>query len=114
MSTAAFPLSLASVLISTTIPPPNPFAARPEPPARRRGSFAQGRALETLAHAIEYLSDSRMFDEGESVPAGRAETEAIRIMTRASRAVFEECPETIPLHRRVGRWLSERMGSPTA
>jgi hypothetical protein len=84
------------------------FNAGP-PPVRRRGSFDQGRALEILGHAIEYLSDSRMFSAGDATGREQAEAEAIQIMTRASRAVFMECPEAVPLHRRVGRWLTARL-----
>ncbi len=72
------------------------------PQVRRRGSLEQGRALEALGHAVEYLMDSGMF-----VP-GRGENDnnqaAIKILMRLSRAVFEECPEVLPLRRRLGHW----------
>jgi hypothetical protein len=41
-------------------------------PIRRRGSLEQGRALETLGHAVEYLIDSRLFQSGRSQPERRA------------------------------------------
>ena len=74
---------------------------------RRRASLHQGMALETLGHAVEYLVDSRMFAED---PDTRADQEAIQILMRLSRQVFAECPEVIPLHRRLGAWLIGRAG----
>ena len=74
---------------------------------RRRGSLAQGQALEILGHSVEYLMDSRIF-----LRDGRAEQdeqEAIQILMRLSRTVFLECPEVVPVSRRLGRWLTERV-----
>jgi len=73
----------------------------------RRGSVAQGRALEMLGHAVEYLVDSRMFHGGEQIQ--RDEQEALQILMRLSRAVFAECPEVISLRKRLKGWLSERL-----
>jgi hypothetical protein len=50
-----------------------------------------------------------MFFAAESMPQARAQADAIQIMTRASRAVFEECPEAVTLRGKVGRWISERL-----
>ena len=76
----------------------------------RRGSREQGRALEALGHAVEYLVDSRLFTLDE---AGlQSDSEAIQIMMRLSRAVFAECPEVISLRKRVRMWLVERLASP--
>ena len=74
---------------------------------RRRGSVEQGRALESIGHAVEYLVDSRMFSAGEY--DSRDEQEAIQILMRMSRAVFAECPEVISLRRRLRRWVQERL-----
>ena len=74
---------------------------------RRRGSIQQGRALETLGHAVEYLADSQMFllDEGTM----RSNQEARKILMRCSRAVFLECPEVVPASRRMGRWVTANL-----
>ena len=72
---------------------------------RRRGNLEQGRALETLGHAVEYLADSQMFLSAGD--ACRSNREAIQILMRCSRAVFLECPEVLPVKRRVGLWLTE-------
>ncbi len=70
---------------------------------RRRGSLEQGRALETLGHAVEYLVDSGLFLRDERNQ--RDEHEAIQILMRMSRAVFAECPEVVPVRRRLGKWF---------
>ena len=69
---------------------------------RRRGSAAQGRALERLGHAVEYLVDSGMFLRDER--NRRDEDAAIQILMRLSRAVFAECPEIVPVGQRLGNW----------
>ncbi len=64
----------------------------------------QGRALEMLGHAVEYLVDSRMFGDEAGF---RSEGEAVQILMRMSRAVFAECPEVVPLRERVARWFAD-------
>ncbi len=112
MSTAPLPMPFYCQVTQTATPPGGLFEREPGPPVRRRGNFEQGRALELLGHAIEYLSDSRMFFEADSMPQARAQADAIQIMMRASRAVFEECPETVSLRRKVGRWITQRLTGP--
>jgi hypothetical protein len=75
---------------------------------RRRGTVAQGRALETLGHAVEYLIDTRMFH----IEAFNAtdEREAVQLLMRMSREVFSECPEVVTLRKRLKRWVAKRMG----
>ena len=72
---------------------------------RRRGSAEQGRALERLGHAVEYLVDSGMFLRDERNK--RDEDAAIQILMRLSRAVFAECPEVVPVGRRLAKWARE-------
>ncbi len=74
--------------------------ARPAPNPRRRGSLQQGRALETLGHAVEYLVDSRMFLVEMQNP--KAEQDALELLKRMSRIVFSECPEVTSVWKRVG------------
>ncbi len=74
---------------------------------RRRGSSEQGRALETLGHAVEYLVDSRMrFNDPQAAPGER---DAIELLMRLNRAVFSECPEVVPVSRRVRHWFALRL-----
>src|ERR1700688_1207540 len=69
---------------------------------KRRPSPQQGRALEGLGHAIEYLFDSCMLPGiGDS-----ADMEAAHILMGLSMQVFEECEEVVPLGRRVRNWIS--------
>jgi len=64
---------------------------------RRRPNKPQGRALEILGHAIEYLVDQQLHRgsvaESQTFPS-RADAPAIHILMRLSREVFAECPET--------------------
>jgi hypothetical protein len=78
---------------------------------RRRPNQCQGRALETIGHAVEYLIDSRMH-EGETVTIA-SHREAVQILMGASRNVFAECAEVVPFGRRFGDWL-DRWGHPKA
>jgi hypothetical protein len=86
------------------------FALRPpiEPVKMvlRRPDMQQGRALEMLGHAIEYLVDSRMFLVNE--PHTPAEADAVQLLSRCSREVFATCEEIVPVHHRFKRWASER------
>lgn len=76
-----------------------------QPPARRRTTPVQGRALEILGHAIEYVVDSRLPEGGPSA----AENQAIRVLMACSRAVFEDAAAVVPVHQRVGSWIQGRM-----
>ncbi len=86
------------------------FTATPDlPPSRpqftpRRTTPQQGRALEMLGHAVEYLVDSRLPDGGP-LPS---ENQAIRILMACSRAVFEESEAAVSVHQRVGSWVQTR------
>ncbi len=90
-----FPMSLTSM---------PPMDRRPEP-IRRQPAPMQGYALSALAHAIEYLIDSRLPEGGTSAD----ENEAIRMMMACSRAVFDECALHRPISQRVGQWLSKKL-----
>lgn len=80
-------------------------------PIVRRPTMQQGRALETLSHAIEYLVDSRMFLV--NAPYTLAESDAVRILSRCSCEVFATCAEVVPVRRRLLLWASRRLrGSP--
>jgi hypothetical protein len=75
---------------------------------RRRPTMQQGMALERLGHAIEYLVDSRMFLVNE--PQNVTETNAVRILSRASREVFATCAVIVPLQHRIKMWAAGRLG----
>jgi hypothetical protein len=68
---------------------------------RRRANQEQGRALETLGHAIEYLMDSRLYAAEATDP--RSDAEAVNLLMGLSRAVFAECAEVTTLWAKVER-----------
>jgi hypothetical protein len=39
----------------------------------------------------------------------RDENEAVQILMRMSRAVFEECPEVVPIRQRLKRWFVDHV-----
>lgn len=93
MSTASLPLSspvlsLPQGAISQIVAVPVNLSIR------RRPSPLQGAALEMIAHAIEYLVDSRY---------GFADEAALDVLKQASRGIFSECPEVLPFATRVRR-----------
>ena len=81
---------------------PSRRGARVDNAVRRRPSPSQGRGLEALGHAIEYLVDSRM---RRGVAATAADLEAEQRLMDLSRAVFAECREVVPPARAGGDWI---------
>jgi hypothetical protein len=89
---------------SGVYPAPTPYPdrggdRRAQRPERRRLGREEGQALERLGHAVEYLIDSRMFLT--HVPYTNAEEEAVQILMKMNRLVFEGCPEIVTMRRRV-------------
>ena len=105
MSIITFPAQEQSEAKSAFLSPPHVLTAA----SGRRGTQDQGRALEALGHAVEYLIDTRMFDFGENNI--RDEQEAVQILMRMSRTVFAECLEVVSTRRRMRRWVVERFRS---
>ena len=79
---------------------------------RRRPTFEQGRGLEILGHALEYLIDSRMYLIDE--PHTAADNEATKILMSLSRQIFHECADVIPPVQRLRIWLAERLRTPSS
>jgi hypothetical protein len=79
------------------------WPAHPQPVliSRRRPSPRQGRGLEALAHAVEYLLDSRLTLIPPLGPS--ADEEAVHLLKRLSRAIFDECAECLTLWQRMER-----------
>lgn len=81
-----------------------PFAS-PDRPATRRSprqmAPAQGRALETLAHAIEYLEDeAALYADFRPSPKRNCELEALAMLKATSRNLWASLPVREPLWRR--------------
>jgi hypothetical protein len=77
------------------------------PAPRRRISPMNGRALETLGHAIEYLTDEYALS---AIQVGKLDTrdpriEAIQMLMALNRQIYYTCPEIEPALRRIARWM---------
>jgi sulfur carrier protein len=79
----------------------------PEQWRPRRLTATQGRALEILGHAIEYLVDSRLACADEF--CSPAAQEAIQLLSRANREVYQDAPATAPPGSRIIRWLMQNL-----
>ncbi len=67
---------------------------------RRRNITPQaGRALEILAHAIEYLTDE-FVHQGLTFSAKNEQLEAVQMLMAINRQVYFECPEVPSLGER--------------
>jgi hypothetical protein len=66
---------------------------------RRRVTPRAGRAIEILAHAIEYLTDE-FVHQGFTFSARNEQLEAVRILMALNRQVYFECPEVPTLRER--------------
>jgi hypothetical protein len=82
-------------------------AAEPQPFVRRALSPVEGRALEILGHAIEYLADEYSVDTAPKGPLGSADprVEAIQMLKALNRAVYYSGAEVQPAFRRIKRWV---------
>ncbi len=78
---------------------------RLNPMIRRRPTLEQGRALEMLGHAVEYLVDSGLYRGGQEL----SDELAVQTLMRLSREVFAECAEVVPFRRRVRRRWAGRL-----
>lgn len=79
-------------------------SAQPHSGARRRIGFNEGRALETLGHAIQYLSDGcNATDLAFSCETGRLE--AISTLIALNREIYLACPEITRWSDRLQRLL---------
>lgn len=90
------PLTLGEMLVRHITTSADARRTRPATRVlRRQPSPSQGRALETLGHAIEYLIDMRM--RRDSGASALADMEAEQLMMRLNREVFAECTEVAPV-----------------
>ncbi|SEB37811.1 hypothetical protein [Terriglobus roseus] len=86
-----------------------PKSRQPRAPViRRRTTPTQGRALEILGHAVEYLADSRLYEQIENPSDGAA----IRTLMSCSRKVFAECELIQSWHQRAQLALMHLLNLP--
>lgn len=74
---------------------------------RRRITPTNGRALEILGHAIEYLADEYAMTALQmgTLDSGDPRVEAVQLLILLNREVYFSNPEYEPLHRRLARRL---------
>jgi hypothetical protein len=73
---------------------------------RRWPSPQQGRALEVIGHAIDYLTDmyvSSRWPHLGDYNANMADLDALQLLQRHSMSIFNECTEIVP--SRIARVL---------
>jgi hypothetical protein len=85
--------------------PPRAIVAvvsRPEEKTKRGRSISPqaGRALETLGHAIEYLTDE-LVHEGVSLCHHDPRLEAIQLLMARNREIYLACPVVLSLQERL-------------
>ena len=105
MSTLSLPFLVPAAVLQNPVFPLH-TAADDEAPrtVRRRANMQQGKALEVLGHAIEYLVDSRMFLVGD--PRMLVEADAVRVLSRCSRELFTSCAPVVPVSVRLRHWAA--------
>jgi hypothetical protein len=77
---------------------------------RRQISPLDGRALELLGHAIEYLEDEVAFRADNLAPlcAEDPQIRSIQILIAASQSVYYDCPIAPTIRERLCRFLFRR------
>ena len=78
----------------------------PDLTIHRRAVSHHGHALRTLGHAAEYLITSRAFSIER--PETIADREAVQILMRLSREIFEEHAAITSQHHPVTDWIMNR------
>jgi hypothetical protein len=68
------------------------FTERECPNRRRRLTPEAGHALEILSHAIEYLTDEFVFEDG-ALSARNSQLQAVQMLMALNRQVYFACPE---------------------
>jgi hypothetical protein len=68
------------------------FTGRECPNRRRRITPEAGHALEILGHAVEYLTDEFVYEDG-ALSARNAQLQAVQILMALNRQVYFACPE---------------------
>jgi len=95
-----FPTTINHILVHHITTPVATRKARTATKSlRRRPTMQQGRTLETLGHAIEYLVDSHVYLN--PVATSKDDVDASQILMRLSREVFAECREIVPARRKL-------------
>lgn len=84
---------------------PVDYSGRPDLTIHRKTDTHHGATLQILGHAAEYLLESRRYLM--SAPGGDAE--AIHILMRLSREVFDEYAEAAAVRTRFHDWVMDQV-----
>jgi hypothetical protein len=76
----------------------------------RRITPQAGRALEILGHAIDYLIDEWVLAEGENLSPHSPRTEAIYLLMRLNREIYDSCPPVFTITERLESALLRLLG----
>lgn len=79
-------------------------------PQRRRITTQAGHALEILGHAIEYLTDEYVNEQGAAISASDVQLEAVQLLIALNRQVYFECPVVPTLGERCHSFLRANLG----
>jgi hypothetical protein len=82
-------------------------AVDPIPFVRRQLTPAEGRALEILGHAIEYLADEYCADSEARGPFGGVDprVQAIQTLKALNREIYYSAAEVQPAIERIRNWV---------
>lgn len=97
-ATTEFSISIAASTV---------FAGHARIARRRRITPQAGHALEILGHAIEYLTDEFVHENGVMDPR-RGQLEAVQLLMALNRQVYYECPEVPTVGERLRSLLHLR------
>jgi hypothetical protein len=71
----------------------------------RRTDTHHGATLRLLGHAAEYLVELRILEASER----KANQEAVHILMKLSREIFEEYAEAVAVRKRFHDWMMDRI-----
>jgi len=91
---------------SSPLEPPVP----PKRPLRRIITREQGRALETIGHAVDYLTDCHIYEgpDDEIINSASPVTEAIDILIALRFQLLHSVPTVEPLMQRLWKTIFQR------
>lgn len=76
----------------------------------RRITPEAGRALEILGHAIDYLIDEWILAEGENLSPHGPRAEAMYLLMRLNREIYDSCPPVFTITERLESALLRFLG----
>ena len=91
--------------VSIPFPAPAVTAAEVRTHGTRRISAKAERGLEILGHAIDYLTDEYVHDDGGSMSDNDPCVEAIQLLMGRHREIYIACPETPSFADRIRAWF---------